>query len=125
MRLKWWLVGSFVIAGASFASLYYILNNLWPDPQTIFAWSQILFFVTTFLGLSSATIPFAVFLNQRFANEGWLERDRTRLARQGAWVGLFGLILLYLQLYRALNWTNTLVLGGVFILIEIFFLTRD
>lgn len=114
-----------VIAGASFVSLYYIFNNLWPDPPTIFAQAQILFFTATFLGLSSVAIPIAAFLNQRFANEGWLERDRTRLARQGAWVGLFGLILLYLQLYRVLNWTNTLVLGGVFILIEIFFLTRD
>ncbi len=125
MRLKWWVVGSIVIAGASFASLYYIFNNLWPDPKTIFARAQILFFTAAFLGLSAATIPIAAFLNQRFANDGWLERDRTRLARQGAWVGLFGLIILYLQLYRALNWTNTLVLGGVFILIEIFFLTRD
>lgn len=125
MRLKWWIVSSIVVAGASLASLYYILNNLWPNPQTLLAQAQLLFFTTTFLGLSSATIPIAAFLNQRFATEGWLERDRIRLARQGIWVGLFGLILLYLQLYRALNWTNTLVLGGVFILIETFFLTRD
>jgi len=48
-----------------------------------------------------------------------------RLLRQGIWMGLFGVIVIYLQLIRALNWTITLVLACVFILIELFFLTRE
>lgn len=125
MRLKWWVVSSIVVAGASLFALYYVIHTLWPSLQTIYARPQLLFFTFTFLGLSAGTIPLAAFFNQRFANDGWFERDRTRLVRQGVWVGLFGVIILYLQLYRALNWTNALVLGGVFVLIEIFFLTRD
>jgi hypothetical protein len=78
-----------------------------------------------FLGLSSVTIPVSAYLNHRFARRGWSERDKTRLIRQGAWVGLFGVLLAYLQLIRALNWTIAIVLAGVFVLIEVFFLTRE
>jgi hypothetical protein len=125
MRLKWWVIISIVIAGVSFFVLSNIVNNLWPDPQTVLARPQILFFTFTFLGLSAGTVPIAAFFNQRFAAAGWFERDGARVVREGAWVGLFGVILLYLQWLRALNWTITLVLGGVFVLIEIFFLTRE
>jgi len=125
MRPKWWVAISIVVAGISFFSLNYIFNNLWPSTQTIFAKPQLLFLTFIFLGLSAGTVPIAAFFNQRFASDGWFKRDKTRLVREGAWVGLFGVILLYLQLLRALNWTIVLVLAGVFILIEIFFLTRD
>jgi hypothetical protein len=64
-------------------------------------------------------------MNYRFAKPDWLKRDRTRLFRQGAWVGLLGVLLAYLQLIRALNWATALVLVGVFIFIEAFLLTRD
>jgi hypothetical protein len=46
------------------------------------------------------------------------------LIRQGAWVGILGILLAYLQLIKALNWTIVAVLVGVFLLIETFFLTR-
>jgi hypothetical protein len=125
MRPKWWVAISIVVAGISVSSLYYIINNLWPSSQTIFAKPQLLLLTFLFLGLSACTVPIAAFFNQRFASDDWFKRDKTRLAREGAWAGLFGVILLYLQLLRALNWTIVLVLAGVFILIEIFFLTRD
>ena len=125
MRPKWWVAISLVVAGISFFALYYIINNLWPSSQTIFTRPQLLLLTFVFLGLSAGTVPVAAFFNQRFASAGWFKRDKTRLIREGAWVGLFSVILLYLQLLRALNWTIVLVLAGVFILIEIFFLTRD
>ena len=125
MRPKWWVIISVVVVGVSFYSLNYVVNNIWPTPQRIVSQPQLLFLAFTFLGLSASTVPISAFLNQRFAKEGWFDRDKTRLVRQGVWVGLFGVVLLYLQLLRALNWTIVLVLGGVFILIEIFFLTRE
>ena len=125
MRPKWWVIIAFVVAGVSFYALDYLVNTIWPNPQQFFSRPQILFLTFTFLGLSAGTVPFSAFFNQRFAKEDWFERDRLRLVRQGVWVGLFGIVLLYLQLLRALNWTIVLVLGGVFILIEIFFLTRE
>jgi len=125
MRPKWWVIISIVVAGVSFYSLNYVINNIWPTSQRIVSQPQLLFLTFTFLGLSASAVPISAFFNQRFAKEGWFDRDKTRLVRQGVWVGLFGVILLYLQLLRALNWTIVLVLAGVFILIEIFLLTRE
>jgi hypothetical protein len=124
MRPRWWVLISIVIAGLSFSALYYIVNNLWPNPDTILAQPQLLLFISLFFGLSGATIPVAAYFNHRFAKPGWLERDKTRLIRQGTWVGLLGILLAYLQLIRALNWAIAAVLAGVFILIETFFVTR-
>ncbi len=125
MHLKWWVIISLAIAGVSFYALNYVVTTIWPNPQRIISQPQLLFLTFTFLGLSASTVPISAFFNQRFAKEGWFDQDKTRLVRQGVWVGLFGAVLLYLQLLRALNWTIVLVLGGVFILIEIFFLTRE
>lgn len=124
MRPIWWVLLSIIVAALSFLGLYYVVTNLWPNPDTVLAQPQLLLFTFLFLGLGSATIPITTYFNHRFARPGWLERDKTRLIRQGAWVGLLGIVLAYLQLIRALNWTIAAVLLGVFILIETFFLTR-
>lgn len=124
MRPRWWVLISLLVAALSFAGLYYVVTNLWPNPDTLLAQPQILLFVFLFFGLGSITIPLTAFFNHRFARSGWLERDKTRLIRQGAWVGFLGILLAYLQLIRALNWTIAAVLVGVFILIETFFITR-
>lgn len=108
----------------SLAALYYIVTNLWPHPETIFAQPQLLFLTFLFLSLATLTVPISAFFNHRLAKPNWPERDKTRLARQAVWVGLVGILLAYLQLIRALNWTVALVLIGVFILIEAFFITR-
>ena len=83
------------------------------------------FFGGSVSGVGAGTIPIALYLNQRFAKPGWLERDALRVERQGAWVGMFGAVVAYLQLIRALTLTIALVLAGVIVLIEMFFLTRE
>ncbi|MDX1524156.1 MAG: hypothetical protein R3264_21175, partial [Anaerolineae bacterium] len=83
------------------------------------------FFAFMFLGVSSGTVPMTMYLNQRFSKPNWLERDKMRLLRQGAWVGGYLVLVAYLQLIRSLNITVAAVLAGVFILIETFLLTRD
>ena len=124
MRPRWWVLISIVVATLSYSGLSYVVNNLWPNPDTILAQPQILLFTFLFFGLGAVTIPVTAYFNHRFARTGWLERDKARLIRQGAWVGFLGILLAYLQLIRALNWTIAAVLLGVFILIETFFLTR-
>lgn len=124
MRPRWWVLISILVAALSFAGLYYVVTNLWPNPDTLLAQPQILLVTFLFFGLGATTIPFTAFFNHRFARPGWLDRDKTRLIRQGAWVGFLGILLAYLQLIRALNWTIAAVLVGVFILIETFFITR-
>jgi len=124
MRPRWWVLISIVVATLSYSGLSYVVNNLWPNPDTILAQPQILLFTFLFFGLGAVTIPVTAYFNHRFARPGWLERDKARLIRQGAWVGFLGILLAYLQLIRALNWTIAAVLLGVFISIETFFLTR-
>lgn len=125
MRLRWWVLLSLVVAAGCAAALYYIVNTLWPVSGTVFARPQLLFLTFMFLGLSAGFVPITAYLNHRFAGADWSKRDRLRLPRQGAWVGLLGVVLAYLQLIRALNITIALVLAGVFIFIEMFFLTRE
>lgn len=125
MRPKWWVLISVIVAGLSFFALYYIINNLWPHPETLLARPQLLLFLFIFLGLSAGTVPITAYVNHRFAKPNWPARDKTRLIRQGAWVGFLGVLLAYLQVIRALNWTIAAVLAGVFVLIETFFLTRE
>jgi hypothetical protein len=125
MRQRWWVLGSIVLAAFSFFCIRYIVTYLWPDPDTVFARPQLMFFAFMFLGVSASAIPVSAFLNNRFSKSGWQERDKIRLVRQGTWVGIFGVLLAYLQLIKALNWTIVAVLAGVFALIETFFLTRE
>ena len=125
MRHRWWVLGAILVAVVSFFFVRYIITHMWPDPDEVLAGPQLLLLAFLFLGLSAVSVPFSVYLNNRFAKTGWLERDKGRLLREGAWVGLLGTLLAYLQLIKALNWTITLVLVGVFGLIEAFFLTRE
>ena len=125
MRIRWWIVGSLLLAGSSSAIVYYVLTSLWPNPDTLAGRPQLLLFIFAFLGSSAGVVPLAAFFNHRFAKPGWVDRDRHRLLRQGVWTGLFIVILMYLQLLRALTWPVALVLTGVLILIEAFFLTRE
>lgn len=125
VRHRWWVFGALAVAAISFVGLYYITGYLWPDPNTIFAKPQLLFLTLMFFGLGASTVPVAAYLNQRFSKPGWLQRDRTRLLRQAAWIGIFGVLLAYLQLTKTLSWMIAAVLAGVFALIETFFLTRE
>lgn len=123
--LRRWVILSILISIASFSGLYYLLTHVWPDSTTLFAQPQLLMLSVMFMGLTSAAVPVTAYLNYRFAKGNWWERDKSRLLRQGAWVGLLGILLAYIQLIRALNWAVAIVLVGVFIFIELFFLTRE
>jgi hypothetical protein len=125
IRLRWWVLLSTLSAISSFFLLYYVVTNLWPEPGEIWARPQVLFLIFMFLTLSTGAIPVSAYMNYRFAKPDWRLRDKTRLFRQGAWVGLLGVLLAYLQLIRALNWATAIVLAGVFIFIEAFLLTRE
>lgn len=125
MRLKWWIICSIVLSVACFLFMHYIRTNIWPNPNSLFAPPQLLMLSTLFMGLASATVPVTAYLNYRFAKPDWYTRDKSRLLRQGSWVGLLGVLLAYIQLLRAFNWAVAFVLVGVFIFIELFFLTRE
>ena len=125
MRLRWWVLISLCLAALSLTLLYYVYVNIEPQPNVILAGPQLLFFALMFLSLGAGTVPVTAYINYRFAKPGWVERDKGRLVREGIWVGLYGVLLAYLQLARSLNWTIALVLACVFVFIEAFFLTRE
>ena len=125
MRLRWWVILSFFLAIFSYAAFFYFITHIWPDFNSIFALPQLILFALLFVSFGATAVPVFTYLNYRFAAPGWLQRDKTRLVRQGSWVGLLGVVLAYLQLIRALNWVSAMVLAAVFILIELFFLTRE
>ena len=125
MRQRWWVLGSILVAVLCFFVIRYVVNHLWPDPDEILAVPQLLLIGFIFMGLGAMSIPFCVYLNNRFAKPGWLARDRFRLLREGTWIGILAVLLVYLQLLKALNWTIAAVLTGVFVFIETFFLTRE
>jgi len=118
-------IGALILAASSGFALYYLVNQVPPDPSAMFARPQLMFFLFVFLTLGAGTVPLTAYFNHRFAKPDWPERDKMRLLRQGFWLGAVGVILLYMQLLRTLNWTIGLVTAGVFILIETYFLTRE
>jgi len=120
VRLRWWVVLGLLMAGLGGVGLWWIVTRVWPDPITELAVLGLL--AVTLCGL---TIPVATYLNHRFAQRGWQAQDPRRVLRQGAWVGLLGVLLGWLKKEGALNWTIAAVIAGVFALLEVFFLTRE
>jgi drug/metabolite transporter (DMT)-like permease len=88
-------------------------------PAAPFLW---LFFAAWLIALTGTAIPFAHYLNKRFAKI--LPPDAVML-RQALWVGLFGASCAWLQLGRALNWASALLLAAALIAIEGFLLLRE
>ncbi len=75
-----------------------------------------LFFFLGVLALTGPTLPIVYFLNLRFPSEPPVQ-DMVIL-RQALWVGVFGSTIAWLQLGRVLTMGLTLILAGVFVLIE-------
>ena len=110
-----------MIALTAAAGLHFVLTQMYPD-NTL---TQGLFFGLLFIGCAAATIPIAAYLNHRFAAKSWRTRDPNRLLRQAAEVGVLATLLAYLQLLQTLDLTIALVLIGVLLLMETFFVTRN
>lgn len=120
MRLRWWAVIGSLGAGLGGVGVWLLVTSVWPDPMM-----EVVFLALLALTLGGLTIPVAAYLNHRFARPGWQAQDPRRLLREGAWVGLLGVLYGWLQKEDALNWTVAAVIAGVFALMEAFFLTRD
>lgn len=125
MRLRWWVLLSLLLALCSFFLLWYVVTSVWPNADAVFAGPQLIFLLLLFIIVCSGSVPVTAYFNHRFAKPGWIDRDKFRLLRQGTWFGLVSVVMAYLQLIRALNWTIAAVLICVSILIEAFFLTRE
>jgi hypothetical protein len=110
-------VATIILAALGWAGIIYLTTQTLPTigPR----W---LFFAAWLTALTGTAIPFAHYLNKRFAKT--LPPDSVML-RQSLWVGLFGASCAWLQLGRALNWASALLLAAAFIAIEGFLILRD
>ncbi|MBM4423675.1 MAG: hypothetical protein FJ030_09825 [Chloroflexi bacterium] len=111
------IVASIALALVGWAGLIALANLTLPTVGP--RW---LFFAAWLTALTGTAIPFARYLNQRFAKT--VPPDSV-LLRQSIWVGLFGATCAWLQLGRALNWAAALLLAAAFAAIEAFLILRD
>ena len=106
-----------LVALIAIMGIWFVFNRVYPNIFTI-----TLLFILIFIACTAIAIPISIFLNQRFAKKNWYLLDRHRIYRHGVESGLLSVLLAYIELEQTLDWTITLVLVGVFMLMEIFFL---
>jgi len=111
------MVTTIILAGLGWAGVIFLTSQTLPTigPR----W---LFFAAWLTALTGTAIPFAHYLNKRFAKV--IPPDGVIL-RQSLWVGLFGATCAWLLLGRALNWASALLLAAALIAIEGFLLLRE
>ena len=124
LQLRWWSFSASAIAVTGATGLFFVLNQLYPTGPTGNV-VIVLFFVLLFVTVAAAIIPLSIYVSHRFGSKQWLKRDPNRLVRHAIEAGTLVVSLAYLQLLKALDWTIALVLLGVFVLMETFFLTRN
>ena len=87
--------------------------------------TKLLFFVLLFLAIVSTFMPAVAYLNARFGRFCSVRVFRVRFVRQSIQIGLFVVVIAWLQMQRVLTLAIALVLIGVLILTEMFAMTRE
>jgi hypothetical protein len=114
---KFFIAGIFlaVIGWAGLAWIfYYTLPTLGPR------W---LMFFLLMVALSGSSLPFVAYLNRRFMSKPPVEGDV--VLRQAMFVGIYGSILVWLQLGRLLNLVLATFLAAGFFVIEFLLRLRE
>ena len=83
------------------------------------------FFGLLFLAIVSTFMPAIAYLNARFGRFSNARIYQLRFVRQSIQIGTFVVVVAWLQMQRALTLTITLILIGVLVLSEMFFITRE
>ena len=99
----------------SWIGLGYVV--LTQSPSTL---TKALLFPLLFLAAASVATPCLIWLRRRWDKE----EEAGVVLRQGAWFGLYVSLCAGLQMARVLDATVALVLGAIFILLELFLLQR-
>jgi hypothetical protein len=115
-----WVAIGVLSFGAGSVGIWYLVMHTYPTELM-----QALFLALLAIALTGLTLPVAGVLNQRFARPNWLRKDPLRLLREGVSVALFGVLCSWLQKEGLLSLTLVLIIGGVLMLTETFFLTRS
>ena len=112
------LVWIFLIA-LSWLGVVYILYSTRPEGVNLW-----LFFLALFASFLTTSTPFAYYLHFRFAASKPERSRMLRALREGALVGFLIVLCAWLQMIRALNWMNGMIIFGILALLETFLLAK-
>jgi hypothetical protein len=87
--------------------------------------TTVLFFVLLFIAIGSTLMPALAYLNARFGRFHDERVYRLRFVRQSVFIGVFVILVAWLQMQRVLSSTLALILMAVFVLTETFLVTRE
>lgn len=123
MTIRIFLIGTIVSLIAAWGIFALIVN--WLDPLQAGPLGFVLFFLVLFLAVASSA-ALVGYLLRRFLlsvqHPAYVVRPSLR---QGIWLGLFLDILLFLQLFRLLQWWIALIIVLLFLCLEVLFLGYD
>ena len=117
---KQYLVSSLILMAVGWGGLA-LLILIYSVPP--FVWARWGFFALWFTALSGTALPVAYFLNLRFPSVPPVE-PRT-IVRQALWVGIYGSVLVWLQLGRVMAFWIWIGLAGGLIGIEYLIRLRE
>ncbi len=112
------LIAAGVMAGGGWALLYQLVTTVNP-----LAFPRWLFFILLYISATGTALPFAWILNRRFTTR-YLVSGGVML-RESMWVGLFIVIVTWLQMTRTLSLATGFFLALSMIVIEIFLRLRE
>ena len=81
--------------------------------------TKVFFFSLLFFAITSTFMPAVAYLNARFGRFRSARVYRMRFVRQSIQIGVFVIVIAWLQMQRVLNLTTALILVGVFILVAV------
>lgn len=103
---------------AGWVGLWFIVQMTVPT-----LWPRWLFYFSFTIALCGTSIPILAFLNYRFA--GQQDVNPKTIIREALWVGLYGGLLLWLQLGRILNSALALFIAAGILTIEFIIRYRE
>ena len=109
-----------LLAALSWTALGWLIFNTLPTVP-----NRWLFFLLLQIALSGTALPFVRYLHQRFDRPGPSPISYIVLVRQSVWVGLFGVICLWLRIPRLLSLPLALIVLGALLMVEFFLRLRE
>jgi hypothetical protein len=114
------VAGGVFLAALSWTALVYLIVDTLPTVP-----NRWLFFLLLQIALSGTALPFVHLLHQRFDRPESPPVPYTILVRQSIWVGLFGVICLWLRIPRLLSLPMALIVLGALLMVEVLLRLRE
>jgi hypothetical protein len=118
-RDRQWVTYAVLVATLTWAGLWGVTRFPVTDA------AQVVFFALLFVAIASTVMPAVAYLNARFGKVNSQRTYRARFVRQSIWLGIFVVIVGWLQTRRMLTVTLALILMAVLALTETFLITRE